>query len=79
MIEGKKKETSGFICEVESIPVYEILELSDPPSFSEISDGLLKLKTGDRIVCNSLGTKVQDEDEVLYLFKLENIAAKVIN
>lgn len=79
MVEGKKKETSGFICEVESIPVYEILDLSDPPSFSEIGDGLLKLKTGDRIVCNSLGTKVQDEDEVLYLFKLENVAAKVID
>lgn len=80
MIEAKKKKTSGFICEVDNLPIYEIQELSDPPSFSGIGDGLLKLKRGDKIVCNSTGTMVQDgEDEVLYLFKLENVAAKVID
>lgn len=79
MVEGKTKQTTGFVCEVESIPVYEILELSEPPSLLGIGDGLLKLKIGDKIVCNSTGTLVQDgENEVLYLFKLENVAAKVI-
>ena len=78
MVEGKTKQTTGFVCEVESIPVYEILELSEPPSLLDIGDGLLKLKVGDRIVCNSTGTLVQDGDETLYLFKLENVAAKVI-
>ena len=78
MVEGKTKQTTGFICGVESIPVYEILELSEPPSLLDIGDGLLKLKVGDRIVCNSTGTLVQDGDETLYLFKLENVAAKVI-
>ena len=79
MVEGKTKQTTGFVCEVESIPVYEILELSEPPSLLGIGDGLLKLKIGDKIVCNSTGTLVQDrEDEILYLFKLENVAAKVI-
>lgn len=79
MVEGKTKQMTGFVCEVESIPVYEILELSEPPSLLGIGDGLLKLKIGDKIVCNSTGTLVQDgENEVLYLFKLENIAAKVI-
>ena len=79
MIVGKTKQTSGFVCDVENIPIYEILALSDPPNLSEIGDGLLKLKIGDKIVCNSTGTLVQDgENEVLYLFKLENVAAKVI-
>ena len=79
MVEGKTKQMTGFVCEVESIPVYEILELSEPLSLLGIGDGLLKLKIGDKIVCNSTGTLVQDgEDEVLYLFKLENVAAKVI-
>lgn len=79
MVEGKTKQTTGFVCEVESIPVYEILEMSEPPSLLGIGDGLLKLKIGDKIVCNSTGTLVQDEEnEVLYLFKLENVAAKVI-
>lgn len=79
MVEGKTKQTTGFVCEVESIPVYEILELSEPPSLLDIGDGLLKLKVGNKIVCNSTGTPVQDgENEVLYLFKLENVAAKVI-
>ena len=79
MVERNKKETSGFICEVKSLPIYEILKMSEPPSLLGIGDGLLKLKIGDKIVCNSTGTLVQDgEDEVLYLFKLENVAAKVI-
>ena len=78
MVEGKTKQTTGFVCEVESIPVYEILELSESPSLLGIGDGLLKLKIGDRIVCNSTGTLVQDRDETLYLFKFENVAAKVI-
>lgn len=80
MVEGKTKMTEGFVCEVESIPVYEILKLSDPPSLSGIGDELLKLDVGDKIVCNSIGTLVQDgEDEALYLFKLENVAAKIID
>ena len=79
MVERNKKETSGFICEVKSLPIYEILKMSEPPSLLGIGDGLLKLKIGDKIVCNSTGTLVQDgENEVLYLFKLENVAAKVI-
>lgn len=80
MVEGKTKQTDGFVCEIKSIPVYEILELSEPPSFDGIGNELLDLKPGDRIVCNSSGTPVQDgENEVLYLFKLENIAAKVVD
>ena len=79
MVEGKTKTTTGFVCEVENIPIYEILALSDPPSLAGIGDGLLKLKIGDKIVCNSTGTKVEDgNNEILFLFKLENVAAKVI-
>lgn len=80
MVEGKTKKTVGFECEVENIPIYEILELSYPLSMSGIGEGLLNLKVGDQVVCNSTGTLVQDgEDEILYLFKLENVAAKVID
>ena len=79
MVEGKTKQTTGFVCEVESVPIFEILKMSDPPTLTGIGDGVLKLKVGDKIVCNSTGTLVQDgEDEALYLFKLENVAAKVI-
>lgn len=79
MIEGKTKQTTGFVCEVESVPVYQILELSQfTPATREV-DGALSLEVGDKIVCNSTGIQVQgDEDQDLYLFKFENVLAKVI-
>lgn len=79
MVEGKTKETTGFVCEVESLPVYEILELSEFMPTSSVGDGSLSLAVADKIVCNSTGTQVQDdEDQDLYLFKLDNVVAKVI-
>jgi len=66
-----------FLYTEKRLPVYQVLKISNPPSLSGISDDL-NLKVGDKIVCNSTGTKVQrSSDEVLYLFKQENIAAKI--
>ncbi len=78
MVEGKTKQTAGFVCEVESVPVYQILELSKFMPEPRADDGALSLEVGDMIVCNSTGTQVQDDDQDLYLFKFENVVAKVI-
>jgi hypothetical protein len=70
-------ENRGLVYVSENVPIYEVLKISNPPSLVGISDEL-NLKVGDLIVCNSIGTKVQVNDsEVLWLFKQENIAAKI--
>lgn len=69
----------GFVCKTKAIPIYEVLKISNPPSLTEISSDL-NLKIGDHIVCSSSGTQIQaGDDEVLWLFKQENIAAKIKN
>lgn len=68
---------NGIAFKSERMPVYEVLKISAPPSFVGISDQL-NLKIGDQIICNSSGTQAQvSDDEVLWLFKQENIAAKI--
>lgn len=70
-------ENGGLVYASENVPIYEVLKISNSPSLAETSDEL-NLKVGDLIVCNSTGTKVQASDSgVLWLFKQENIAAKI--
>lgn len=67
--ETEDADLGGIFCSKTNVPVYEVIKISNPPTLAEISDEL-KLKVGDRIVCNSTGTQVQNgEDEVLWLFK----------
>lgn len=49
------------------LPFFEILAVSDGEEF---------WKTGDLVVSNSTGTKVNDGVQDMYLFKTENLAAR---
>lgn len=75
--ESNSKEattSSGFIYDQKTLPLYEIVKISDVLD-SSLS---LKLEIGDKIIVNSTGTKVDLDNEQFILFKLENIAAKIV-
>ena len=75
--DSEEVQESGLVYTTERLPVYEVLKISASLSLGGISEQL-NLKAGDRIICNSTGTQVQvSDDEVLWLFKQENIAAKI--
>ena len=61
-------QKNGFVCSVPQMPVYEVLKTSGSQS---------QVRAGDHIICNSKGTQVQVDDESLWLFKQESIAAKL--
>lgn len=68
---------NGFIYQSPQMPVYEILKMSESLSLVN-SSKTMDLNVGDHIICNSTGTQIQaSDDEPLWLFKLENIAAKL--
>ena len=59
------------------MPEYEILKISESLSLAN-PPKIVDLNVGDHIICNSTGTQIQASgDEPLWLFKLENIAAKL--
>ena len=67
----------GFIYQSLQMPEYEILKISESLSLAN-SSKIVDLNVGDHIICSSSGTQVQaGNDEVLWLFKQENIAAKI--
>ena len=66
--ESTEVQKNGFVCSVPQMPVYEVLKISGSQS---------QVRVGDHIICNSKGTQVQVDDESLWLFKQENIAAKL--
>lgn len=75
--DSEEVQEGGLVYTTERLPVYEVLKISEPPSLVDISEQL-NLKVGDKIICNSTGTQAQvSDDEVLWLFKQENIAAKI--
>lgn len=65
---------SGFIYDQKILPLYQIVKISEvvDSSFD------LNLEIGDIIVVHSSGTKVDLDGEQFVLFKLNAIAAKII-
>ena len=64
-------EANGFVYNTEDLPVFQIISVCDDEVY---------WKPGDKIICNSTGTKLNlPGDEVQYLFKTENIAGRIID
>lgn len=61
--------TSKIIYEKEELPIYEIIDV--------MKNEDLCFNIGDKIICNSTGTKVNLENTLLYLFNVENVVAKI--
>lgn len=64
-----KVECGDLIYDKPQIPVYEILKTSKPT--------LEDLDVGSHIICNSSGTEVCCGEDSLWIFKPENIVAKI--
>lgn len=63
--------TAGkFSYRSETLPEYEVISLGDC---------VCDIDVGDFVVVNSTGTNVKIDDDMLYLFKSENIVGKISN
>lgn len=63
-------QEGSIVYQKEDLPVYEILQLGELKNFSE-------LKAGDKIVSNSIPTKIVDDSGTFYLIREEYIAGKI--
>jgi hypothetical protein len=63
-----RAEESGICYEKEEFPVYRILS---------VCDGEKIWCVGDRIVCDSTGTRLSFSGKVQFLFKTDNIAGRI--
>lgn len=66
-----KQNTNGFVYENAQLPIYKIVKLSQ--NFKNEN-----FKENDMIVTNSTGTKLLSDGTEYFLFKEENIAAKIL-
>lgn len=70
-IENEIDRKQFFYYDKLEFPFYEVLKIG------EKVDNLKFLNAGDKIICNSTGTKVHTENDDFYLFKQENIIGKI--
>lgn len=61
------KESSGIVYEAEQLPIYEVQEIG-------ILSSSLDLSVGDKILTNSIPTKLEDD---LVLVREEYVAGKI--
>lgn len=73
-LETKMEKTtpSGFVYKSNDVPVYKVV------SFGPLFKNEIGLNVGDMIRTNSSGTLAKAGDCEYYIFKEENIAAKII-
>jgi co-chaperonin GroES (HSP10) len=69
--EKSELQTNGLIqVRKQNVDLYEILDIS--------SDEPTDFKVGDKIMSCSIGDEIEiNENEIVYLFKLENVMCKV--
>ena len=73
MLNKEKQQVAegSIVYEKEDLPIYEILKLGELKNFKD-------LVVGDKIVSNSIPTKIVQNDQTYYLIREEYIAGKVI-
>ena len=69
----KVQVNEGIVYDKEQLPIYEVVGVQC------IQDSLddFRLSVGDKVICNSTGTKAILEDSEYYLFNIENIIGKI--
>lgn len=74
LIEKDKQQVNeGIVYDKPQVPVYEVV------SIRQCQESLddFRLSLGDKVICNSTGTKAILEDSEYYLFNIENIIGKI--
>lgn len=70
---SKAKSDKGILYEKQLVPIYEIVDMKY--SYEFLDD--FRLSIGDKVICNSTGTKVILEQTEYYLFNIENMIGKI--
>lgn len=70
----EKTTESGFTYKSNDMKIYEVISVSN----SLANEDNFDIKTGDKIIVNSTGTKVEVDGEEYYMFNVENIMGKII-
>lgn len=70
---SKAQASSGIVYDIEQVPIYEVVSVQ----CTQDSLDDFRLSVGDKVICNSTGTKAILEQSEYYLFNIENIIGKI--
>ena len=71
LVKDNEQVNEHIIYNKTQVPVYKIVDVS-----KSLDD--FRFTVGDKIICNSTGTKVVLDNSVHYLFNIENIIGKIV-
>lgn len=70
MVDAYVEETNIVQLAPIKMPIYTIVDVS-----KSLKDS--RFKVGDKVICNSTGTKIKLDSKIEYIFKEENILGKI--
>lgn len=74
MLEKDKQQVNeGIVYDKQQVPIYEVVGINQ---CQESLDDF-RVSLGDKVICNSTGTKAVLEETEFYLFNIENIIGKI--